>query len=620
MSSKDLSKLLEKLTVDSGKDEFVKIEVQCRDYLNQNLNGNLSDSWLDTVKVYFYTLLGQDKYHILLEFFNSNIELLERSSSKEVIYIYVLYSLYKLDKASEFLGYWEKVGSMQWIYNSSPVSVEQRHLLHIFAQFCLRQGQYRNAFEIYSYLTENNSGHDNSTELTCNQMAQLIHTQDIETEFSLETDSYDLLFNQSMVLVSRRQYSEAAKFLEKALTLANSDLFDEDIRTIKLQLAYVQQMLGNGDESKKLLKSLLTGEKSDVISLLARNNLKSFEDISKYRSNLPLILREINQKRLLATSGQSLSKEQLSTISANILFLKLFGNQKIRKSSSSLSSVLHFYSSSVDDVVFDPYKTQAKLLKNKFDEQLSEVNAESLLSESILCIKLQIHEKNLERAISIAEKYWNILHESELSKAKMAMSYILIQLYERVNRTSSLSKLLNKLFSLLSEDLVKQHGSFWKFLAFKFLSQGQSGPAIAILERYGKFNPSDKSLPYVFGNTDIDMGSVAELVEGVDAQELISNGVAVFESGKKAALTGASTTKKKRRIHKNKKNSNQYDSSTIPDPERWLPMKDRSYYKVSKKQISRDTQGGKISRTAEAKLDITKKTAKKSNSKNRKKK
>jgi signal recognition particle subunit SRP72 len=90
------------------------------------------------------------------------------------------------------------------------------------------------------------------------------------------------------------------------------------------------------------------------------------------------------------------------------------------------------------------------------------------------------------------------------------------------------------------------------------------------------------------------------LVQGVDVNELLSSGVVAapqsITTRKRAATAPApDRATKKRRRAKMPKN---YEEGKTPDPERWLPLRDRSSYrpkgKKGKKKAAESTQGGMV--------------------------
>jgi signal recognition particle subunit SRP72 len=89
--------------------------------------------------------------------------------------------------------------------------------------------------------------------------------------------------------------------------------------------------------------------------------------------------------------------------------------------------------------------------------------------------------------------------------------------------------------------------------------------------------------------------SVSSFTNTVDAQQLESQGIpsnATAMTSQKRKSTHK-TGPRKRRVRGGKV----FDSSQTVDPERWLPLKDRSYYKplkTKKRKVGGATQGGAV--------------------------
>lgn len=154
----------------------------------------------------------------------------------------------------------------------------------------------------------------------------------------------------------------------------------------------------------------------------------------------------------------------------------------------------------------------------------------------------------------------------------------------------------------------------------------------AAFERLVEQNPDDKiaqaGLVASFATADYtkveshlsSLSSVDELTAGIDVSALLDSGVPAFpaphhpspakkrkadeaDGGDAGQVTKPNTgsqttkTKKKPRLGKN------YDPNVKPDPERWLPMRDRSYYrpknKKGKKKAAESTQGGIVANESE---------------------
>ena len=103
----------------------------------------------------------------------------------------------------------------------------------------------------------------------------------------------------------------------------------------------------------------------------------------------------------------------------------------------------------------------------------------------------------------------------------------------------------------------------------------------------------------------------------IDIDKLIQLGVKPLESSAKRSKNTAVSKvqkrkvlelKKKRKIKRLEKFLQGRDTSKLPDPERWLPLRDRSTYRPKKKQQgAKQTQGGAMNKKSEQALDISKK-------------
>lgn len=95
-----------------------------------------------------------------------------------------------------------------------------------------------------------------------------------------------------------------------------------------------------------------------------------------------------------------------------------------------------------------------------------------------------------------------------------------------------------------------------------------------------------------------ELPNVKELISGIDVEKLLASGVVAAPRStllKKRAATDAdadrkATKKRRRKLPKN------YEEGKKPDPERWLPLRDRSSYrpkgKKGRKKAADSTQGG----------------------------
>lgn len=132
---------------------------------------------------------------------------------------------------------------------------------------------------------------------------------------------------------------------------------------------------------------------------------------------------------------------------------------------------------------------------------------------------------------------------------------------------------------------------------FEGLAAGSNTDTIAAAGLVASFATTDyaKVEPYLKNLTSTDT-----LTSGINIQALIDAGVASVATtatigAKRAADTGP--TKPNKRIKK-KRLPKDYEEGSKPDPERWLPLRDRSTYrpkgKKGKKRAQEATQGGPV--------------------------
>jgi signal recognition particle subunit SRP72 len=120
--------------------------------------------------------------------------------------------------------------------------------------------------------------------------------------------------------------------------------------------------------------------------------------------------------------------------------------------------------------------------------------------------------------------------------------------------------------------------------------------------------------PSKISNHTETLTSVEKLIAGIDASSLESAGVAQ-PPRKRGAEDDATPSTKTKKIRKKKPRLPQnHDPSKKPDLERWLPMRDRSYYKPKgrkgKQKAAAATQGGPVEESMElaggGRIDVVK--------------
>ncbi|KAL3236600.1 signal recognition particle subunit SRP72 [Nakaseomyces bracarensis] len=623
MVQKNLTDLLSQLDVQSSNDEHSRAEATCK----QLLGGGCSNQG-EVFRHWLVALIKQDKYQKALQLLSNYKKIDEKHGNEfalEKLYIY-----YKLNIVDKFEALYKNIAG-----NKTNLD---RGLLHIRAQFCFKNGDDKEALEVYKMLSENNGGHDNETELRCNTVAPLTSSPTLTTPSEIKADvmsllsseeSYDLLFNYSIILVSVEELELASKVLNKAYELAITEGYQNDIDTIELQRAYLLQISGQSKESKQILKPLLERlVPGSPLHLVAKSNNLSFVDYSKFNTNFSFLLRELNQEKFYTYNLQQYSHKQWSVIQNNILFLHLFNNNEIHEKKSLLSKTLHNYEKLVDNVVLEPYKTQAKKLYHFALKSIQSGNQGNTIGNLLVAVQFLAVEKEYENAIRLCEQFIN--HDgykkgepSQFDERHMVVCSILFQLYRLSSRNTNINKLAETLNKLPTTS-ISEYARFWIHIGYEYLANGELEKAKEtlnkVLQNANNLSSEDSEIIQAVLSTGENIfDEASRLVEDIDVDELLSKGIKPIapKSADKAPAALLRAQKKKIDIRKKKKRtmrakkflSKRENVKKNPDPERWLPMKDRSSYRPKKRQLGKNTQGGATTKKIEQSLDITKKTA-----------
>ncbi|KAG0669804.1 Signal recognition particle core component [Maudiozyma exigua] len=666
MAGNSLTDLLSQLNVQSTHDEHSQVEKTSIQLLE---NGCTNPGTV--LKYCLVALIKQDKY-------NQALSILEKYDSiatehTNQIRLEKLYIFYKLNNVTKFKKFYDSIipdGFLGLLNKKNPASRMEklRGILHVRAQFCYKNGDMEEAYRIYHHFSINNvSGTDDTTELACNERVPLTVESDMLMNYppvnELNEESYDILFNESLLLFAKDETMNSLTLLQKAHNLAKTSGYQDDINTLELQLAYVHQLLGNTSDSKEYLNSLI--KRLDVGSpmyVLVKNNLLAFQDFSKYKDNINLILRELNTKKINSLNLQNFTHDQWNKLQSNIMFLQLYNNVSIPSKSGCLSSTLHNYTNNVDNVIIEPYRSQAKKLYHLAIKSVSSYSSgskNSIIGLVLLATQVLVVENQWDNAIRLCELYCNRILPSckRASDDITTIVYVLFELYRHEGRSHSKLQLFKKIAPLYSfqtfqgirknirpflrfdEDGLINELRFWKHVAFQYLAAGKPKQTKEMLESlekifYFRKYMQDKNVRYALGYTQsykFEYSSVSNLIAPIDVSSLIDKGIKPFESNsnkiQSSTVTAKRIMKNKLQAKKQKKKQARLQkflathdvANKTVDPERWLPLKDRSTYRPKKKQLAKQTQGGAMNKQSEQALDISKKQNKGSNNNNKKK-
>lgn len=253
-------------------------------------------------------------------------------------------------------------------------------------------------------------------------------------------------------------------------------------------------------------------------------------------------------------------------------------------------------------------------------------------------IQLYVQAKKYDSAIGVLRKFFSYLEEAgsdDHADVRYAPGLVAlaVALYRTEHRQKDIRKELGRAAAHWQSIPNNSFTTLLREAGIELLRSSKPSDlatAGAAFERLAEQNPEDKiahaGLVASFATSDFakveshlsSLSSVDELTAGIDVSALLDAGVPVFPAPQQsppakkkrkaddadvgvestaAPKTITKTEKKKPRLPKN------YDLNVKVDPERWLPLRDRSYYrpknKKGKKKAAESTQGGIVANETE---------------------
>uniref|UniRef100_A0A8C0J6V7 Signal recognition particle subunit SRP72 n=1 Tax=Chelonoidis abingdonii TaxID=106734 RepID=A0A8C0J6V7_CHEAB len=444
-------------------------------------------------------------------------------------------------------------------------------------------------------------------------------------DLGLQEATYELCYNAACALIGQGRLNEAMENLQKAEDLCrqslseDSDVTEEDIEAelaiIHGQMAYIMQLQGRTEDALQLYNQIIKLKPTDVglIAVIANNIITINKDQNVFDS----------KKKVKLTNADGvehkLSKKQLQAIEFNKALLAMYTNQadQCRKLSASLQSQNpeHLLPVLIQAAQLCREKQHAKAIEllQDFAEQSPANSAQ---------IKLTMAQLKIAQACII-------LRSIEELKHKPGMVSALVTMYGHEEDIDSAIEVFTQAIQWYQEYQPKSpvHLSLIREAANFKLKYGRKKEAISDLEELWKQNPKDihtlAQLISAYSLVDPEKAKVLSkhlpssdtMSLKVDVDALENSPGATYVRKKGGNMVWGTFPHSGVLVHwvvecllagKLPKN---YDPKVTPDPERWLPMRERSYYRGRKKgkkkdQIGKGTQGATTAGTSE--LDASK--------------
>lgn len=573
------------------------------------------------------SLINTDRYYKALDILKQVPEDILREFPLEKAYIY--YKTGNFQAVEEI--YKNRVDS------SELSDILKTALKHVMAQCYYQNGKMLEALQLYHQLFAL-SHMENELDVACNERAIISllpgRSRTTGTLISVEESdkSYDLVFNEALIELQQNNTAKSVALMKKASDLCTDQNFDSspdelasELAPIQLALAYVYQIAGNPSQAISTLQAMDMGRVNDLLlNQILKGNLVS---LASSPENLNYIARELNYKDVLHSYRNKMTRHQFRSLVKNHLLLSYQSNTLSLSSNYCRNSFLEEFSKEFDGDFF-PYiirllmrldisvrdlKTESsykpvskKLYKYALSELLKEDISADLVTAALLLLFVNAKSSKFDQAISIIEQITQRELKQITSTVHASLFGGLIGLYEATKSykkiASFYSSLIESLKILTAEDLQNTHlYEFVRSLLFKLLSINSTFEIRSILEVVQKARPEDLAVKMVlkgdavsFGNELSSQDNVEDLLN-VNVDELIAQFPQVILQTRKEKSTSCKVSKRPRKpkFSKSKviKPDNDFNVEKDLDQERWLPMKLRTYYKPSKKDLKKKFSG-----------------------------
>uniref|UniRef100_A0A8B9NVV3 Signal recognition particle subunit SRP72 n=1 Tax=Apteryx owenii TaxID=8824 RepID=A0A8B9NVV3_APTOW len=505
-------------------------------------------------------------------------------------------------------------------------------LKELYGQVLYRLERYDDCLAAYRDLIRNSQDEyeeERKTNLSAVVAAQSTWERVVPEDLGLREATYELCYNTACALIGQGKLNEAMKKLQKAEELCrqslseDSDVTEEDIEAelaiIHGQMAYIMQLQGRTEDALQLYNQIIKLKPTDVglLAVIANNIITINKDQNVFDS----------KKKVKLTNAEGvehkLSKKQLQAIEFNKALLAMYTNQadQCRKLSASLQSQSpdHLLPVLIQAAQLCREKQHAKAigLLQDFADQHPASAAEIKLTMA----QLKIAQGSVTKACIILRSIEELQH-------KPGMVSALVTMYSHEEDIDSAIEVFTQAIQWYQQFQPESpvHLSLIREAANFKLKHGRKKEAISDLEELWKQNPKDvhtlAQLISAYSLVDPEKAKVLSkhlpssdtMSLKVDVDALENSHGATYVRKKAGKLAGDSQQKeqgqgdvKKKKKKKKGKLPKNYDPKVTPDPERWLPMRERSYYRGRKKgkkkdQVGKGTQGSTTAGSSELSL------------------
>ncbi|KAK6138345.1 hypothetical protein DH2020_027929 [Rehmannia glutinosa] len=428
------------------------------------------------------------------------------------------------------------------------------------------------------------------------------------------TSSFEMAYNVACSLIERNMYKDAEQLLLSARrigqeTLMEEDLADADIEIelapIAVQLAYVQQILGNTQEALEsysdIIKKNLADESSLAVSISNLIALRGPKDASDGLRKLDKLIEKGEGPltfQLARGLDLKLSQKQREAIYVNRLLLLLHSN-KVDQARELASALPGMFPNSVMPVLLQAAVYVREKKANKAEETLLQF-ANKFPEKSKIALLARAQVAATAGHPQIAAESLLKIPDIQHQPATVAT---LVSLKERAGDIEGADAVFNSAIQFWSNAMTednKLNVIIQEAASFK-LRHGKKDEAARLYEELVKSHGSMEALVGLIrtaAHTDVEKAESYEKqlksipgLKGIDVDSLEkTSGAKIIENGPTVGVAEAYEPKSKEKAKKKRKRKPKYpkgfdpeNPGPPPDPERWLPKRERSSYRPKRK-------------------------------------
>ncbi|RLN04193.1 signal recognition particle subunit SRP72-like isoform X2 [Panicum miliaceum] len=396
------------------------------------------------------------------------------------------------------------------------------------------------------------------------QTAMKAQKVDLTTKALRDTRSFELAYNSVCSLIEDKKIGKEELMVEDY----GEDEIEYELAPVSAQLPYVQQLQGQSQEAMQTYVNMINKKAADPSSLgVATTNLISLKGTKDAADSLKKLDRLIekstapNHLQLVESLDFKLSQRQKEALYSARVLLLLYTN-KTDQAHELVSALLGMFRDSVFPVLLQAAVHVKEKKVQKAEEVLSqyaEKHPENSKGVLLALAQIAANANHFQLAADSLSKIPNIQHMP-------ATVATLVALRERLGDSNVAA----------SEQLVKSHGSTEALAGLVVTS------ACTNLEKAEQYEKKLKPLPGLKGvNVEsLERTSATRHVEG--PQDMT---VDIPEEVKKQKA------KKRKRKPRYPKGFDPANPGPPPDPERWLPRRERSNYRPKRKDKRAQVRG-----------------------------